>query len=89
MNLSSAFHAKLSVKGISGQLHNLISLFSLDSFTLKIERNRISLTEQQIDTKDGKKGIQTIVRDGERVFFRETQVHEIRSRCASHVSVAG
>lgn len=77
------------VKGISGQLHSLISLFSLVSFTVKIERNRISLTEQQIDTKDGEKGTQRDVRDGERVFFREPQVHEIRSRCVSRVSVAG
>lgn len=38
------FHATLSVEAIFGQLHNLISLFSLVSFTVKTECNRISHT---------------------------------------------
>lgn len=38
------FHATLSVEAIFGQLLNLISLFSLVSFTVKTECNRISHT---------------------------------------------
>lgn len=82
------FHATLSVQAIFGQLHNPISLFSLVSFTVKTECNRISHTAAN-GHKDGEKGIQWIFRDGERVFFPETQVHQIRSRCVSCVSVAG
>lgn len=51
------FHATLSVQAVFGQLHNPISLFSLVSFTVKTECNRISHTAAN-GHKDGEKGIQ-------------------------------
>lgn len=80
---------KSQLKGSLAGRTNLISLFSLVSFTVEMESNTISLAERQIDTKDGEEGTRRTVGDKERVFFSETQVHQIRSRCVRHVSAAG